>query len=83
MSESKAIAKQKLQNALKYIEAAQNHLSSACGELSRLEGAYDQWKAVGDKYDEIKELWRMVNETTPRNSIDLDSDAKAKLAGKY
>ncbi|MGZ3772964.1 MAG: hypothetical protein ACXVCY_04260 [Pseudobdellovibrionaceae bacterium] len=76
------IAQEKAQKALRLIEQAQNCLSQACGELSPLVLAAEQWKATSDQHDAVKNLWHKVNNSISWNQIDLDSDAKAKLQNK-
>lgn len=77
--DSKAIANQKVELALKYIEQAQYLLSKACGELCPIVNASEQWKIVGDHYDATKDLWHNVNESILWSKIDLDPDEKRRL----
>jgi hypothetical protein len=78
-NDTKVIANQKVDKALRLIEQAQFLLSQACGELSSICWADKQWSMVGRHYDETKALWHRVNGTVPRSKIDLDSDAKRAL----
>ncbi|MGZ3744428.1 MAG: hypothetical protein ACXVB1_00060 [Pseudobdellovibrionaceae bacterium] len=80
--DSKKIAQQKVEKALKLIDQASHLLSLACGELSPIIYADKQWKMVGDHYDATKDLARQVSFTIQRSKIDLDSDTKNALLKK-
>ncbi len=76
MTESKRIANEKLKRALRFIDEAAGLLSNACGELSPLVHAIDQWELVGKHYDLVRQLGRDVSYTINRDKIDMDSDWK-------
>jgi hypothetical protein len=79
--DSKQVARNKIKSALYHIDMARFQLSQACGELCPIVGAFDQWRIVGDAYDQVKGLWHLVD-SIPRESVDLDPDAKRSLKEK-
>lgn len=79
MIDTKALAREKYQRALRLIEQAQVLLGSACGELSALEHGFTQWKKVGKMYDQVHQLWRDVAYSSARDKVDLDSIHKEEL----
>jgi len=79
---TKEIAKEKAQKALRLIEQAQTLLGEACAELSSLSHGAKQWKAVGDHYDKTKELWHKINMSLPLEKIDLDPDTARSYFAK-
>jgi len=78
--DTKTLARIKVNRAIKLIEQAELLLSAACAELCPIVNAYDQWKLVGDQYDEVRALSRKIAYTIPMDSVDLDADAKRALS---
>jgi len=58
--------------ALQHIEAAQNHMASACAELSTLVGAIPVWKASSSLTDKIKAFWYRVDTLRFSGKCKLD-----------
>src|SRR5690349_4917513 len=54
-------AREKVEDALKKIEAAQRLLGDACGDLSAIVGAAPHWSRVGKLYDRTKDAWHKLN----------------------
>lgn len=80
LEDSRAIAQKKVERSLRLIEEAQSMISKACGELSPISWGGEAYTRVGDMYDQLSQLHFDVRTSIPWSKIDLDSDAKTKLA---
>lgn len=65
----------RLRRALELIERAQNDLSSACAELSTLEGGIPVWNACNKLTDRVHAFWYRVERFRNGGKFRLDSDA--------
>ncbi len=69
---SKEMARKKYQVAVSLIATAESILSEACGELCPLIGAIEEWEAVGDIYELVKDLRRRVDYSSAKDNVDMD-----------
>ncbi len=66
------IAKERLRQALKLIEQAQNNLNEACSMLCPIIGMIPEWRATGKCADRIKSHWYRVRNRASAKRIRVD-----------
>lgn len=58
---------------LGYIQAAQSLLLKAAGTACDLQGWADQWQAIGDQADAVKDLWHKCNDAPLPTGHDYEN----------
>lgn len=79
MSKSKAVAKERINKALKIIEEAQTKLGQAGSEIASIRGLGSHCNALGKLYQDIKTEWYALEKFTSGKEFDLDDLNKSKL----
>ena len=83
MTDTKALARAKVELALQLIEEAQRTLMYAAQELSPVCYGNPEQRLIMKEYDRVHRLWyrvRAIRDKAKYGRLDLDDMAKARLA---
>lgn len=79
-TDTKAIARDRVEKALAHIEDAQRSLAAACQLLCPVAGFVIEWERTGKLYDYVKHLWHQIAPRAQASDYDLDESAKRCVA---